>query len=119
MTTPTPGGTGVTEVAGRALGARPVELVDVVAAAVLGVAGVAALHGGAFGEVATHLPGRRVAGIRLRDDGADIHLTLFFGASVGATAQRVREAVAGVVPGAVHVTVEDVVPARAVAERER
>lgn len=119
MTTPPAEGTGATEVAGRASGDRPVELVDLVAAAVTGVAGVAALHGGAFGEVATHLPGRRVPGIRLRDDGADIHLTLVFGVSVGATAQRVREAVAAVTPGPVHVTVEDVVPARAVAERQR
>ncbi|MEO9221247.1 MAG: hypothetical protein ABI251_05620 [Mycobacteriaceae bacterium] len=119
MTTPPAGGTGATEVAGRASGGRPVELVDVVAAAVLGVGGVAALHGGAFGEVATHLPGRQVAGIRLREDGADIHLTLIFGVSVSATAQRVREAVAGLISGPVHVTVEDVVPARVVAERQR
>jgi hypothetical protein len=37
--------------------------VDAVAAAVAGCAGVAALDGGPFGEVATYLPGRMVAGV--------------------------------------------------------
>jgi hypothetical protein len=42
-----------------------VDGVDVaaVAAAVAGCTGVAALDGGPFGEVATYLPGRRVAGV--------------------------------------------------------
>jgi hypothetical protein len=37
--------------------------VDAVAAAVAGCAGVAALDGGPFGEVASYLPGRMVAGV--------------------------------------------------------
>jgi hypothetical protein len=37
--------------------------VDAVAAAVLGCAGVAGLHGGQFGEVASYLPGRKVTGV--------------------------------------------------------
>jgi hypothetical protein len=37
--------------------------VDAVAAAVAGCAGVAALDGGPFGEVASYLPGRKVAGV--------------------------------------------------------
>lgn len=88
-----------------------VELVDQVAVAVLGVAGVAALHGGTFGEAATYLPGRRVRGIRLGEDATDIHLTLTFGTPVGVVAGNVRAAVAGLVAGPVHVTVEDIVPA--------
>lgn len=37
--------------------------VDTVAAAVAGCAGVAALDGGPFGEVASYLPGRKVVGV--------------------------------------------------------
>lgn len=37
--------------------------VDAVAVAVTGCQGVAALDGGPFGEVASYLPGRRVAGV--------------------------------------------------------
>lgn len=88
-----------------------VELVDQVAAAVLAVHGVAALHGGTFGEAATYLPGRRVRGIRLGEDGTDIHLTLTFGTPVQTAAADVRAAVSGLVAAPVHVTVEDIVPA--------
>ena len=88
-----------------------VELVDQVAAAVLAVPGVAGLHGGSFGEAATYLPGRRVRGIRLREEGTDIHLTLTYGSPVLATAEKVRTAVAGLAPTPVHVTVDDIVPA--------
>ena len=44
------------------------ELADSIAAAVLAVPGVAALHPGMFGEVGTYLPGRRVTGVRITDD---------------------------------------------------
>ena len=37
--------------------------IDAVATAVAGCTGVAALDGGPFGEVATYLPGRKVAGV--------------------------------------------------------
>ncbi|MBI3215411.1 MAG: Asp23/Gls24 family envelope stress response protein [Mycobacterium sp.] len=85
---------------------------DVIAAAVSAVPGVAGLHGGMFGEAATYLPGRRIPGIRL--DGADteIHVSLLFGHPIRATAEAVRDAVAGLVTGPVHVTVEDVVRPR-------
>jgi len=85
-----------------------VELADQVAAAALTVRGVTGLHGGMFGETATYLPGRRVLGVRLTENVADIHLTLAYGAPVFATAQQVRTAVAALVPGPVNVTVEDV-----------
>ncbi len=88
------------------------ELADVIAAAVTAVDGVADLHGGMFGEAATYLPGRRVPGIRLGDDGTEIHVSLQFGAPLRATAEAVRDAVAPLVSGPVHVTVEDVVRAR-------
>jgi uncharacterized alkaline shock family protein YloU len=81
-----------------------------VAAAVLSVDGVVGLHGGMFGEAATYLPGRRVTGVRLGENATEVHLTLACGAPISATAHQVRRAVAAVVPGPVHVTVEDVAP---------
>lgn len=85
------------------------EQADAVAAAVSAVPGVAKLHAGMFGEVATYLPGRQVPGIRFADNGTDIHVSLKFGAPVRETASVVREAVAPLVSGPIHVTVEDVV----------
>jgi len=87
-----------------------VELADQVAAAALTVRGVTGLHGGMFGETATYLPGRRVPGVRLTENVADIHLSLAYGAPVFATAQQVRDALTALVTGPVDVTVEDVVP---------
>lgn len=81
---------------------------DRVAAAVLGVPGVAGLHGGVLGEVATYLPGRRVAGVRLGDGVTWVHVVLAWGAPVAATADAVRRVAAAQAPGTVHVTVEDV-----------
>ncbi len=86
---------------------------DVVTAAVHAVPGVAALHSGMFGEVGTYLPGRRVPGIRITEAGTDVHVSLFFGAPVRAVAEQIRRVVGGLVPGPVHVTVEDVLPTSA------
>ena len=46
--------------------------VDLLAAAVRAVPGVAALHPGMFGEVGTYLPGRRVPGIRTVGDVTEV-----------------------------------------------
>ena len=86
------------------------ESIDEIAAAVLAVPGVSDLHAGMFGEVATYLPGRRVAGIRIQPDLTEVHLTVAFGSPVRETAEAVRRAVAELVSTPVHVTVEDVVP---------
>ncbi len=114
MTEPAPARPGRHEAPHQALHTVPeptgAELADQVAAAVLAVRGVTGLHGGVFGETATYLPGRRVPGVRLTENVADIHLSLAYGAPVFATAQQVRTAVAALVPGPVNVTVEDVVP---------
>ncbi|SDU76857.1 Asp23/Gls24 family envelope stress response protein [Jiangella alkaliphila] len=85
-------------------------LADDVAAAVLGVPGVAGLHAGLFGEVATYLPGRRVRGVRVgpEDDAVAVHVVVEWDAPVPATVDAIRTAVAGLVAGTVHVTVEDV-----------
>ncbi|MEO9323184.1 hypothetical protein ABFT23_06805 [Nocardioides sp. C4-1] len=91
-----------------------VEPADLVAAAVLAVPGVRALHGGASGEIGTYLPGRRVAGVRLGADRCSAHVVLDWDADVRQTAEAVRAAVRAVpqaVPegAAVDVIVEDVV----------
>lgn len=85
--------------------------VDALVEAVLGLPGVAGLHAGALGEVATHLPGRRVPGVRVRDGVVDVHVVLTGTAPLRVTAGAVRAAVAALAPGvAVDVTVEDVRP---------
>lgn len=85
------------------------ELAGRVAAAVLTVPGVADLHTGTYGEVATYLPGRRVNGIRLRDDVAEVHVVLVYGVPVLRTADAIRRTVEPLVATPVHVAVEDVV----------
>ena len=87
---------------------QPLQIEDIIAQTVLATPGVHALHAGTFGEVATYLPGRRVAGVRASDDGYDIHVVTVWGSSVMVTAQAVRQAVQQVAPGRVDVTVEDV-----------
>jgi len=89
---------------------RPDDLADQVAAVVRAVAGVADLHTGAFGEVATHLPGRRVEGVQIRPDYCAVHVVLCWGSPVLATADQVRAAVTPLVGTRVDVTIEDVVP---------
>lgn len=85
---------------------------DSIAEAVLAVPGVAALHPGMFGEVGTYLPGRRVTGVRITNDGVDVHVTVHEGVDVRATAAAVRDAAALVAPGStVNITVEDIAPA--------
>lgn len=82
---------------------------DAVADLVRAVPGVAGLHPGMFGEVATHLPGRRVIGVRVLADRVDVHVSLVPTAPVRTTAAAVRAAVAAVCAGMpVDVTVEDI-----------
>ncbi|MBY4574009.1 hypothetical protein ACN94_10480 [Gordonia paraffinivorans] len=74
------------------------ELVDEVAEAVLAVPGVTGLHGGLLGEVATYLPGRRVAGIALDDEAGEIHIVADLShdlRSVAATVRNTAEQLAG------------------------
>lgn len=85
---------------------------DLVVAAALAVPGVVRLHGGALGEVAVHLPGRRVSGVRLREGRTAVHVVVAVGVPLRATAAAVQQAVAAVRPGVVDVTVEDVADPR-------
>jgi hypothetical protein len=85
-----------------------------VAEAALAVPGVARLDAGAFGEVGTYLPGRRVPGIRFRPDGVEVHIAvdrsvLDRHTPLPELAEQVRLAVAARVQGPVHVYIEDLV----------
>ena len=95
---------------------HPAEIADRVAEAALSVPGVDSLHGGAFGEAATYLPGRRVAGVRLTDNATEVHVVLRLDAPVLQTADRVRDAISPLVGGRVDVVVEDVVEPAALPE---
>jgi hypothetical protein len=83
--------------------------VDLLSAAVLSCAGVASLSGGVFGEIATYLPGRRVAGIRLATGVVEVHVVSVWGIPVRDVADQIRSACEAVAPGAtVDVYVDDV-----------
>ncbi len=70
---------------------------------------VAGLHGGAFGEVATYLPGRRVVGVRVGDARVEIHVVGRYPASMAQIAGQIRNAIVGLSGAAVvDVTIEDV-----------
>jgi hypothetical protein len=86
------------------------ELADRVAAAALAVPGVTGLHAGSWGEVAHYLPGRRVDGVRLRDDETEVHVTVSMGTPLLQAARQVRDVVSGLVDTPVSVVVEDVTP---------
>lgn len=84
---------------------------DQVAQAALAVPGVTGLHAGSFGEVGTYLVGRQVRGVRLRPEGAEVHVTVAMGRPLLEVAEAVRAAVAPLVDTEVSVVVEDVAPA--------
>lgn len=84
------------------------QIADSVAAAALSVPGVTDLHSGAFGEVATYLPGRRVTGVRLAEDVTEVHIAVAMGAPVLSTAAAVRAVVTPLVATRVDVFIEDV-----------
>jgi len=89
------------------------ETADAVAALVLAVPGVAGLHPGRFGEVATYLPGRRVTGIKLSEDRVEVHVVLEFDAPIRVVVQRIHAMVSTATSVEVHVFVEDLSSARA------
>ncbi|WP_432497596.1 hypothetical protein [Kineococcus gypseus] len=83
------------------------ERADAVRAAVLAVPGVVGLHPGRHGTVATYLPGRRVTGVRLGEDGAEVHVVVAAGADLRATAGAVHAAASAVLGAPVHVVLAD------------
>lgn len=83
------------------------EIADAVRAAVLAVPGVADLHSGSYGEVATYLPGRKVQGVRVRAERTEVHVVLDWGSPALATADAVRGAAMAITATAVNVHVQD------------
>ncbi|TXR56120.1 hypothetical protein [Quadrisphaera setariae] len=91
------------------------DLSELVAEVVLAVPGVAALHAGPSGTVATYLPRRRVTGVAVRTDGGRPSVEVCVVAApvrglrtdLAALAARVRRAVGTLVPLPVDVTVAD------------
>lgn len=82
---------------------------DRLAATVLRVPGVADLYGGTMGEIGTHLPGRRIAGLRTRGDRTEITIVAEYGRDLGHLSAAVRAAAAAHTTGQVDVTIGDVV----------
>lgn len=84
---------------------------DAVAEAALGCPCVVSLATQASTVLATHLPGRRVVGVSLRDDACEVAVVLRLdGRPLPELAEQVRRAVAPVAGGRpVHVTITDVV----------
>ena len=102
----------------------PADRAEEVAAAVLAHPAVARLDGGPFGTVASHLPGRRVAGVRIGDGDEPVELAVVV--RLGTPLPQLAEELAGLVRGLlgpvpVEVTFADVVsepaPARPGTER--
>ncbi|MFN2318577.1 MAG: hypothetical protein ABR500_02695 [Dermatophilaceae bacterium] len=82
---------------------------DRLAATVRAVPGVAELYGGAMGEIGTHLPGRRIAGLRTRGERTEITVAAEFGRDLHNLATAVRTAAAAHTTGEVDVTIGDIV----------
>jgi len=95
---------------GREASSEPIELADRITTAVLAVPGVTGMHGGHRGVTATYLPGRRVVGVRRREDHTEVHITVDGHVPVRPVADEVRRVVQPLVNQPVHVTVEDLTP---------
>ncbi len=66
---------------------------DAVVAAALSCPEVARMSGGLVGEVATYLPGRRVVGVRVRDEEVEVHIVARWGRPLTEVADAVHQAV--------------------------
>jgi uncharacterized RDD family membrane protein YckC len=84
---------------------------ELVRDAVSAVPGVVRLHGGLLGEVATYLPGRKVAGVRIGPRIVDVHVVVVEGADLRAVAAAVHRAATAVVGLPAHVWIDDLAPA--------
>ncbi|HET6290532.1 hypothetical protein P3102_25360 [Amycolatopsis sp. QT-25] len=83
---------------------------DRIATAVQAQPHIAGLHSGRFGEIATLLRGRRIPGIRVREDEITIGVTGRYPATAVEISDDVRAAV-GPVGLPVHVRIGDIAPA--------
>ncbi|MFT4044001.1 MAG: Asp23/Gls24 family envelope stress response protein [Gordonia sp. (in: high G+C Gram-positive bacteria)] len=79
-----------------------------VEAAVIAVPGVSGVYGGVFGEIATYLPGGRVAGIELSDTGVGVHIVVDLAHDLRAVAARVADVATEITGLPASVTIEDI-----------
>ncbi|MBT0567305.1 hypothetical protein [Williamsia sp. CHRR-6] len=84
------------------------DVADAVAAAATSVTGVTALSPGRFGEIATYGPGRRVSGVRLSDQGGEVHIEVSLVRNLLDVAEEVRVAAEKAAGRPMTVVVEDV-----------
>lgn len=91
-------------------GAPGTALAELLATAVASCRDVVGLSEGPFGEVATHLAGRRVPGLRLHQDRIEVHVIAGWGVPLPVLAQQVRTACAPFAEGRpVDVSIDDVI----------
>ena len=82
---------------------------DAVSTAVLACDSVSGLSAGSVEEVATYLPGRRVKGIRVRDEVVEVHVVARWGTPLPDVGRQVQAAVAPLAAGrSIVVAIEDV-----------
>jgi hypothetical protein len=85
--------------------------VDDIQAAVLTCPGVAGLGSGTIGELATYLPGRRVAGIRVSATLVELEICAVWGAPAQQIAAQILTALAAIVTDRpVEITIVDIAP---------
>ena len=96
------------------------ELAVRIADTVLAHPAVAGLHAGPFGVIASYLPGRRVDGVRIADDGSAVDVAIIVdlaalepGRPIPVVAQQLRTAIRELTGNArVDVLIVDLVPAQ-------
>lgn len=72
---------------------------DRIRAAVLTCQDVADVAAGPFGEVASHLPGRTVPGVRVDDHAVEVHIVVNYGLPLRQVANQIGASVAGLLHG--------------------
>jgi hypothetical protein len=83
--------------------------IDAVAAIVRGCAGVSALDGGPFGEVASYLPGRTIPGVAVDDNRIRVQVRSNWGVPAADVAALITAALAPLAgPRPVDVTIADI-----------
>ena len=82
---------------------------DAVVAAASSCPSVAGMSAGTVGQVATYLPGRRVPGVRISDDGIEVHVVARWGVLLPQLGEEVRGAVSPLSEGRpVSVYIDDI-----------
>lgn len=86
-----------TDVGAGALGPGTDDLgADAIVTLTRKVPGVSDLYGGAMGEIATYLPGRRVPGVRVDEERIEVHLVVELTRPVQDTAEAVHRTLSAV-----------------------